>query len=59
VKGFSFFSSKFVDDLLLTKSEATVFVGENFDIDFESIQSFSWSSLGLFTLTVFLYNILH
>jgi len=47
VEVISFLTSDFVDDLLLTKSEAYVFAGETFDIDFKSIRCFSWPSLVL------------
>lgn len=47
MKVISFLTSDFVDGLLLTKSEASVFAGETFDIDFKSIQCFSWPSLVL------------
>ena len=47
MKVISFLNSNFVDNPLLTKSEGNVVAGETFDIDFKSIQCFSWPSLVL------------
>ena len=60
MKVISFLTSDYVDDKLLTKSEANVFAGETFDIDFKAFSvSPDHPLFCLFTLALLLYILLH